>query len=52
MNEDHRTYLVKYDRAIDNEQKFRAIEARKKALTASGQSQINPQQQGGNMQMQ
>lgn len=44
LNEDHMSYLVIYDKAIDNEQKFRAIEARKKALIASGQSLVQPQQ--------
>jgi hypothetical protein len=45
INEDHRTYLVIYDKAVDNEHKFRAVEARKQAMVLSGQSMIDPNQQ-------
>lgn len=44
INEDHMTYIVIYNKAIDNEIKRKAIEARKRAYVISGQQQISTQQ--------
>lgn len=45
LNEDHMTYLVIYQWCEDTDAKFRAIEARKKALLLSMQQSMQPQAQ-------
>jgi len=39
MTDDHMTYIVVYNKAIDNDIKRKAIEARKTAYILSGQKQ-------------
>jgi len=39
MDEDHMAYIVIYQQALNTDAKFKAIEARRKALQLSGQSQ-------------
>lgn len=53
ISEDHRTYIVIYDRAFNTDAKWKAIQRRRLALDMSGQSSPEamqpqqPQQQGG-----
>ena len=42
MNEDNWTYIIIYQRAVDTEAKFNAIEKRKQAIMMKGNTAMQP----------